>query len=74
LHCCCPLAGLTLWLLSLQYCFGYMGQQLALRMRSMLFGSMLRQEIGWFDMEKNSSGQLGTLLGRWVPEACCGNA
>jgi ATP-binding cassette subfamily B (MDR/TAP) protein 1 len=51
-----------------------MGQQLALRMRSMLFGSMLRQEIGWFDMEKNSSGQLGTLLGRWVPEACCGNA
>ena len=43
-----------------------MGQHLALRVRTMLFGAMLRQEVGWFDMEKNSSGRLNTLLSRWA--------
>jgi ATP-binding cassette subfamily B (MDR/TAP) protein 1 len=44
--------------------FGYMGQYLCQRVRTMLFGSMMRQEIGWFDMEENSSGRLNTMLSR----------
>jgi ABC-type multidrug transport system fused ATPase/permease subunit len=44
-----------------------MGQYLALRVRTSLFGRMLRQEIGWFDLEQNSSGKLNNLLSRWVP-------
>jgi ABC-type multidrug transport system fused ATPase/permease subunit len=41
-----------------------MGQYLALRVRTVLYGKMLRQEIGWFDLEQNSSGKLNTLLSR----------
>jgi ATP-binding cassette subfamily B (MDR/TAP) protein 1 len=41
-----------------------MGQYLCQRVRTMLFGSMMRQEIGWFDMEENSSGRLNTMLSR----------
>ena len=31
-------------------------------MRSLAFKAMLRQEIGWFDQERNSSGALTTRL------------
>lgn len=33
-----------------------------MRMRKISFASMLRQEIGWFDNEKNSLGALVTQL------------
>eukprot|EP00879_Flechtneria_rotunda_P003779 GHRR01004019.1.p1 GENE.GHRR01004019.1~~GHRR01004019.1.p1 ORF type:complete len:1293 (+),score=472.26 GHRR01004019.1:779-4657(+) len=45
-----------------QWSFAVMGQALSRRMRVMLFKSTLRQEIGWFDMEENSSGKLASAL------------
>ena len=39
-----------------------MGQKLALRVRKLLFGAILRQEVGWFDRENNNSGSLSSLL------------
>ncbi|XP_070567625.1 ATP-dependent translocase ABCB1-like isoform X2 [Ptychodera flava] len=42
--------------------FGKSGEELTLRMRFMSFEAMLRQEIGWFDDKKNSTGALTTRL------------
>lgn len=39
-----------------------MGQHLALRVRTLMFRSILRQEVGWFDKPANSSGQLTAKL------------
>ena len=43
-------------------CFSVSGENLTSRLRSMTFRAMLRQEIGWFDEERNSSGALTTRL------------
>ncbi|KAJ9591025.1 hypothetical protein L9F63_027767, partial [Diploptera punctata] len=40
------------------YCFGLAGVRLTQRLRVQAFSAMLRQEIGWFDEEKNSVGTL----------------
>jgi ATP-binding cassette, subfamily B (MDR/TAP), member 1 len=40
------------------YCFGVMGQQLARRIRIMMFRSVLHQEVAWFDRTENSSGAI----------------
>lgn len=45
-----------------QLTFGTMGQHLALRVRLLMFRSIMRQEVGWFDQEANSSGQLTSRL------------
>ena len=42
--------------------FGVCGQRLALRLRLMLYRAILHMEMGWFDLEKNSSGVLTTRL------------
>ncbi len=42
--------------------FSIAGENLTSRMRSLTFKAMLRQEIGWFDEERNSSGALTTRL------------
>ncbi|CAF3666385.1 unnamed protein product [Adineta steineri] len=42
--------------------FSKSGEALTMRMRVMSFGSMLRQEIGWFDREENDLGALVTQL------------
>ncbi len=42
--------------------FNVSGENLTSRMRSLAFKAMLRQEIGWFDEEYNSSGALTTRL------------
>jgi len=44
------------------YSFNYMGQKLGRRIRIMMMGALMRQEIGWYDEEKNSSGVLATKL------------
>ncbi|GAB4820940.1 hypothetical protein N2152v2_007986 [Parachlorella kessleri] len=44
------------------YSFNYMGQKLALRVRLLMFAALLRQEVGWYDEEKNSSGVLSSKL------------
>ena len=43
-------------------CFSISGEKLTARLRSLSFRAMLRQEIGWFDNEKNSTGALTTRL------------
>ena len=43
-------------------CFSISGEALTARLRSLSFKAMLRQEIGWFDEERNSSGALTTRL------------
>ena len=40
------------------YLFGLVGVRLTARLRVAAFSSMLQQEIGWFDEEKNSVGTL----------------
>ena len=43
-------------------CFGISGEALTARLRSKSFKAMLRQEMGWHDDEKNSTGALTTRL------------
>ena len=38
------------------------GENLTSRLRSLSFRAMLRQEMGWFDEERNSTGALTTRL------------
>lgn len=40
-----------------------MGSRLARRVRILLFGALLQQESGWFDLEENNSGSLTSRLG-----------
>ncbi|XP_028942183.1 phosphatidylcholine translocator ABCB4-like [Antrostomus carolinensis] len=44
------------------FTFGKAGEILTMRLRFMAFKAMLRQEIGWFDNSKNSTGALTTRL------------
>ncbi|KAM4705168.1 ATP-dependent translocase ABCB1-like [Rhinophrynus dorsalis] len=44
------------------FTFGKAGEILTMRLRLLTFKSMLRQEIGWFDDNKNSTGALTTRL------------
>ena len=43
-------------------CFSVSGENLTSRLRSLSFRAMLRQEMGWFDEERNSTGALTTRL------------
>ena len=43
-------------------CFAVSGDRLTIRLRELTFKAMLRQEIGWFDDERNSTGALTTRL------------
>ena len=43
-------------------CFGISGEALTARLRSKSFKAMLRQEMGWHDDERNSTGTLTTRL------------
>lgn len=42
--------------------FGFMGNKLALRVRLLVFRSILRQEMAWFDRQENSTGVLVSRL------------
>ena len=44
------------------YCFGVAGAHLTMRMRKLAFEAMLKQEMGWFDDQKNSTGALCSRL------------
>ncbi|XP_017777587.1 PREDICTED: multidrug resistance protein 1B-like isoform X2 [Nicrophorus vespilloides] len=44
------------------YLFGISGEKLTLRVRSKLFETMLKQEIGWYDRKDNGTGALCTKL------------
>eukprot|EP00192_Tetraselmis_astigmatica_P000802 CAMPEP_0117691884 /NCGR_PEP_ID=MMETSP0804-20121206/25998_1 /TAXON_ID=1074897 /ORGANISM="Tetraselmis astigmatica, Strain CCMP880" /LENGTH=1263 /DNA_ID=CAMNT_0005505227 /DNA_START=142 /DNA_END=3933 /DNA_ORIENTATION=+ len=55
--------GSFLCTLAQQACFGIMGSRLATRVRTLLFDTMLKQEVGWFDRDENNSGALTGTLG-----------
>lgn len=40
------------------YSFGVAGEKLTMRLRSLMFDAMVRQEVGWFDDKENSTGAL----------------
>ena len=42
--------------------FGICGERLTMRLRNMVFSTMLRQEIAWFDHPDNSTGALCSRL------------
>ena len=44
------------------FSFAVAGTRLTLRLRELTFGSILRQEIGWFDEEDNNSAAITTRL------------
>ncbi|KAA6419418.1 MAG: ATP-binding cassette transporter [Trebouxia sp. A1-2] len=44
------------------YSFSLMGQKLAKRIRLMLMQALLKQEVGWYDKEENSSGAIAGRL------------
>eukprot|EP00026_Physarum_polycephalum_P002974 Phypoly_transcript_02983.p1 GENE.Phypoly_transcript_02983~~Phypoly_transcript_02983.p1 ORF type:complete len:546 (+),score=91.70 Phypoly_transcript_02983:923-2560(+) len=44
------------------FCFSVIGEKLTFRLRDYSFKSILRQNIGWFDEEKNATGVLATKL------------
>jgi len=46
------------WLLLQTHLFSLAGVRLTARMRVAAFSAMLRQEVGWFDDERNSVGTL----------------
>ena len=43
-------------------CFSVSGESLTMKVRSLLFRAILRQEQTWFDNERNSSAALVTWL------------
>jgi ATP-binding cassette, subfamily B (MDR/TAP), member 1 len=45
------------------HAFNLMGQHLAKRVRVLTMQSLLRQEVGWYDKQENSSGVLTSQLG-----------
>lgn len=49
------------------WCFGLVGSNLATRVRTMFFQAVLRQEIGWFDLDSNTSGALTSRLSSDAP-------
>ncbi|KAL4457545.1 hypothetical protein ABPG75_012410 [Micractinium tetrahymenae] len=44
------------------YSFNFMGQKLAQRVRVLMLQALLRQEVGWYDEDRNSSGVLTSKL------------
>ena len=44
------------------YSFGFSGENLTLRIRSMAYAAILRQEVGFFDEERNNVGTLTSIL------------
>lgn len=55
------------FLFSKTICMTSAAEKLIMRMRSKAFNSILRQPIGWFDMESSSAGYLITRLARDAP-------
>ncbi|XP_065884882.1 ATP-dependent translocase ABCB1-like [Dysidea avara] len=53
-------AGLVAFLR--MFCFSVSGEALTARLRSISFKAIMRQDIGWFDQEQNSTGALTTRL------------
>ncbi|PIN03579.1 Multidrug/pheromone exporter, ABC superfamily [Handroanthus impetiginosus] len=56
-------AMVTIFVYLLQhYFYNLMGERLIARVRLMMFSAILRNEIGWFDKDENSTGSLASKL------------
>ncbi|KAI5080031.1 hypothetical protein GOP47_0005510 [Adiantum capillus-veneris] len=44
------------------YFFGVVGENLTARVRELMFGAMLKNEVGWFDADENNSKRLAARL------------
>ena len=53
----CPIYIISFYFIQ-DVCLGVSSEKLTTRLRSLSFKAMLRQEIGWFDQERNSTGAL----------------
>jgi ATP-binding cassette subfamily B (MDR/TAP) protein 1 len=42
--------------------FGIMGENLVKRIRELMFANILRNEVAWFDVDENNSGQISSRL------------
>ncbi|GKU95779.1 hypothetical protein SLEP1_g9099 [Rubroshorea leprosula] len=61
LFCCA--AAITITVHAIEHlCFGIMGERLTLRVRQMMFSTILGNEIGWFDDINNTSSMLASSL------------
>lgn len=49
------------------FCFGLVGSNLATRVRTLFLQAVLRMEVGWFDMDTNTSGALTSRLATDAP-------
>ncbi|KAK3423760.1 hypothetical protein EUGRSUZ_H00958 [Eucalyptus grandis] len=56
-------AAITIPIYLIQHFFyTLMGERLTTRVRSLMFSAILTNEIGWFDLDENSTGSLTTIL------------
>ncbi|KAK7339020.1 hypothetical protein VNO77_19659 [Canavalia gladiata] len=46
------------------YCFGYMGEYLTKRVRETVLSKILTFEVGWYDLDENSSGAICSRLAK----------
>lgn len=46
------------------YCFGYMGEYLTKRIRETVLSKILTFEVGWFDLDENSTGAICSRLAK----------
>lgn len=60
-------SGTVIVTISLNYSFALAGSRLTARLRILMFKTMLRQEIGFHDLEENRSSILATLLATSAP-------
>lgn len=61
LFCCGAAISVIVYAIE-HLCFGIMGERLTLRVREMMFSTILRNEIGWFDDMNNTSSMLTSRL------------
>ena len=52
------------------YCFGYMGEYLTKRVRETVLAKILTFEVGWFDLDQNSSASICSRLAKDASVVC----
>lgn len=45
-----------------RFSFGLLGENMTLNMRKILYQTLLKKNIGWFDLRENSTGVLTSVL------------
>ena len=45
-----------------KFCFGVVGENITLNIRNQLYQSLLKKNMGWFDLRENAPGVLTSVL------------